>query len=192
MATSTLQRLQIQKPLVVVVGFLGAQPRYVKKYADLVASCPLNLHPLVDPQARSFLSPHTAAGAATAAAFANVPTTSASHASSAKTTHEHGHGSSSHTFTSLPMPPHAPTHAEVLSYLPSTFNILSKNLIEESTRNLHNLIQSHCKIMPNRPLIFYLLSNNGAYNYAYLLHHLRSKDPNSYDRYVLHSLNGCL
>ena len=118
-----------KKPVTLLIGFLGAKPRHLKKYASIISSIGINTSPLGDSE-------------------------------------------------------RCIEHSEVISHQPPTLDYLSLKMLEERAEELRN------KIMPilreengtslNRPLMTYLLSNNGSYSYAFFQAFLQEYYPSDY------------
>ena len=126
-----------KKPVTVMLGFYGARPRYLKKYADFVRKLKI-------PSA-----PRTI-----------VPTET--------------------------------VHSEVVTYQPPMANLLSRRCADKSSAELADVVRQawvepfraakHAdKSATPAPLIFYLLSNNGAFNFAKYMDTLRKQHPEDYE-----------
>jgi len=142
--------LYSKKPLVVVLGFLGAKPRYVKKYASLVESLRLRTNILTAPDAKSEVS---------ATAPANT-----------STTHK------------LVAPVY--THPEVVSYIPPVLNAIQPRRLHESSARILDLLIESRGPERDRPVYYYLLSNNGSYSFAHFVEFMKRHAPEEFDRYV--------
>lgn len=127
-----------KRPLVVVLGFLGAKPRYVQKYADLVKGIPLIMNKEYDPHTKKFLQ------------------------------------------RADPIISHADTVIDT----PDTMNLLDVDWVEAGSERILRKVQRARDANPDRPVFYYLLSNNGAFNFAYYIHKLKTQHPQEYLWYV--------
>lgn len=81
----------------------------------------------------------------------------------------------------------ARSHA-VVSYQPSAISILVPSIALSRTQKVASAISSHIEERP-RPIIFHVLSNNGAYHLGAMLNILESEHGNSTDTALLTSMN---